>query len=85
MSGFEPSGSNYNYNANEVNDKKKQMAEKYLICLATNISSGQILRESTRGRVQILLTDKTETLKLGIQLEPILPQGSRKKIPRIVV
>ena len=31
----------------------------------------------TRGRVQILLTDKTETSKLGIQLEPILPQCSR--------
>ena len=37
-------------------------------------------RQSTH---QILLTDKTEPLELGIQLEPILPQGSRKKIPRV--
>ena len=35
--------------------------------------------KSTRERVQILLTDKTETLKLGIHLEPILPKGSRKE------
>ena len=31
------------------------------------------------------MTDKAETLKLGVQLEPILPQGSRKlQILRVV-
>ena len=32
-----------------------------------------------------LLADKAGTLKLGIQLGPILPRGSRKKIPRVLV
>ena len=39
----------------------------------------------TRGRVQILLTDKSPSLKLGIQLEHNLPQGSGNQIPRVVV
>ena len=56
------------------------------MAVSTTISSIELMdSRSTRGRVQILLTDKPETLKLGIQLEPILPEGSRKKIPRIVV
>ena len=32
-----------------------------------------------------LITDKTETLKFGVQLGPILPQGSRKKVSRVLV
>ena len=56
------------------------------MAVSTAISSIELMdSRSTRGRVQILLTDKPETLKLGIQLESILPEGSRKKIPRIVV
>ena len=41
--------------------------------------------KSTRGRVQILLTDKSWTLTFGIQLETNLSQGSRNQIPRVVV
>ena len=41
--------------------------------------------KSTRGRVQILLTDKSYTLTLGIQLETNLSQGSRNQIPRVLV
>ena len=63
-----------------INGRVSRMA------VSTAISSIELMdSRSTRGRVQILLTDKPETLKLGIQLEPILPEGSRKKIPRIVV
>ena len=35
-------------------------------------------------RVQILLTDKSLTLKLGIQLKAFLSQSSRNQIPRVV-
>ena len=46
---------------------------------------GPIHLLSFSTRVQILLTDKSYTLKLVIQLEPILSQGSRNQIPRVVV
>ena len=49
---------------------------KFVVSVSTwlfldSVGSGCCVAKSTRGRVQILLTDKTETLKLGIQLEPI--------------
>ena len=54
-----------------------------LSCLVT-FAIGPVT-QSTRGRVQILLTDKSYTLTLGIQLETNLSQGSRNQIPRVVV
>ena len=39
--------------------------------------------KSTRGRVQFLLTDKAEALKLRIQLGSNLPPNSRKRIPHV--
>ena len=50
----------------------------------------QLLRLRLRALADVsrfywLLADKAGTLKLGIQLGPILPQGSRKKIPPVLV